>query len=81
MANAIENDNEITVSTTTKPAPASAKNGHDHARSERNFPIKLWDLLVSLEAEGLEHIVSWSPHGRCFVVRNQEEFVNTILPV
>ena len=53
----------------------------DAARLERNFPVKLWDLLVSLENEGLDHIVSWAPHGRCFIVRNQEEFVQSILPV
>ena len=53
----------------------------DAARSDRNFPVRLWDLLVSLENQGLDHIVSWAPHGRCFVVRNQEEFVRSILPV
>lgn len=53
----------------------------DAARSDRNFPVRLWDLLVSLENQGLDHIVCWAPHGRCFVVRNQEEFVRSILPV
>jgi len=66
------------------PTDAAAKQQDSEPRSERagsNFPIKLFDLLTSLEAQGLDHIVSWAPHGRCFVVRNQEEFVSSILPV
>jgi len=63
-----------------KAVPAVAP-AAEPSRSERNFPTKLWDLLASLEAQGLDHIVSWAPHGRCFLVRNQEEFVRSILPL
>jgi hypothetical protein len=36
-------------------------------------------MLGDLEADGLSHIVSWQPHGRCFVVHKQKEFVEQIL--
>jgi hypothetical protein len=52
-----------------------------HSASDRNFPVKLHFMLNELESDGLSHIVSWQPHGRCFVVHKQEEFVRTILPM
>jgi len=32
------------------------------------FPLKLHEMLNSVEADACSHIVSWQPHGRCFVV-------------
>jgi HSF-type DNA-binding len=52
-----------------------------HSASDRNFPVKLHFMLNELESDGLSHIVSWQPHGRCFVVHKQEDFVKTILPM
>lgn len=43
------------------------------------FPIKLYDMLESVGPDGLEHVCSWAPHGRCFVVHKPEEF-QRILP-
>ncbi len=43
------------------------------------FPLKLHDMLNSTSAEGMEDVVSWQPHGRCFVVHKPKEFV-TMLP-
>ena len=82
------------ANSTQKPPAGSTHHAEDDAvliasrkaasaetsRSERNFPIRLWDLLSSLEEDGLDHIVSWAPHGRCFIVKNQDEFVRSILP-
>jgi hypothetical protein len=64
-------------------------NYHDHANDvevERKhtparggviipFPLKLHAMLEAVEKEGLEHVVSWQPHGRCFVVRDAKAFV------
>jgi hypothetical protein len=50
-------------------------------RSEKNFPVKLHYMLSELEWDGLDHIVSWQPHGRCFVVHKQKEFVERIIPL
>ena len=48
--------------------------------SDRHFPVKLHYMLSELEQDGLGSIVSWMPHGRCFVVHDQAEFVKKILP-
>ena len=46
----------------------------------RSFPEKLHLLLDTVAEEGLEHIVSWQPHGRCFVIHDKNEFVTSIMP-
>jgi len=43
------------------------------------FPIKLHEMLERVEADGNAHIVSWQPHGRCFVVHKPDLF-RVILP-
>eukprot|EP00980_Cylindrotheca_fusiformis_P002284 scaffold530_cov107-Cylindrotheca_fusiformis.AAC.8 len=43
------------------------------------FPLKLHALLESVEREGQQHIISWQPHGRCFVVHDPSEFVNILV--
>ena len=48
--------------------------------SDTNFPVRLHFMLSNLEKDGLDRIISWQPHGRCFVVHKQEEFVQQILP-
>jgi HSF-type DNA-binding len=47
--------------------------------SDQNFPVKLHYVLHELEDDGLSHIVSWSPHGRSFIVHKHDLFVQTIL--
>jgi len=44
-----------------------------------SFPEKLHDMLCTVVQEGLEDIVSWQPHGRCFLVRKKNEFVNEVM--
>ena len=44
------------------------------------FPVKLHDMLDEIERDGHADVVSWQPHGRCFVVRKPEAFVNRIMP-
>lgn len=39
-----------------------------------SFPMKLYMMLEQVEADGNAHIVSWQPHGRCFVVHEPELF-------
>jgi hypothetical protein len=48
------------------------------------FPLRLHQLLD--DAEGSEttdsfaHIISWQPHGRCFVIHQPQLFVTQVLP-
>lgn len=55
---------------------------HNSSRSDsENFPVKLHYMLSELEEDGLSQIVSWQPHGRCFLVHNHPRFVTEILPL
>ena len=49
--------------------------------SDSKFPVKLHHVLGELEKDGLSHIVSWQPHGRCFLVHKRKAFVKRILPL
>ena len=44
------------------------------------FPVKLYNMLEGVEQEGLEHVVSWQVHGRCFIVHRSKEFVEDVMP-
>jgi hypothetical protein len=50
-------------------------------RGEQNFPVKLHYMLSELEKDGMDDIVSWQPHGRCFLVHKQQQFVEQVLPL
>lgn len=58
---------------------SSASGGNTSAGE--NFPAKLHYMLSEIERDGLGHIVSWQPHGRCFMVHKQKEFEQKILPL
>jgi len=45
------------------------------------FPLKLHDMLEKAMAEGHGDVVSWQPHGRCFVVHKPQEFQEVVLPM
>jgi len=45
------------------------------------FPEKLHYMLTKVHDDELTHIVSWQPHGRCFVVHKAKEFVADVMPV
>mmetsp|Transcript_21612 Transcript_21612/g.45464 ORF Transcript_21612/g.45464 Transcript_21612/m.45464 type:complete len:280 (-) Transcript_21612:156-995(-) len=44
------------------------------------FPTKLHLILSQAEESGFDDIISWQPHGRCFLVHDHEKFVDTIMP-
>jgi hypothetical protein len=44
------------------------------------FPVKLHSVLGQVEMDGLSHVVSWQPHGRCFVIHKPKEFVDHVMP-
>lgn len=44
------------------------------------FPEKLFELLESASEQGLDEIIGWQPHGRCFVVHKPKEFVEVVMP-
>jgi HSF-type DNA-binding len=45
------------------------------------FPVTLYSMLDAIQKDPtLTSIVSWQPHGRCFVVHKVQQFVYAILP-
>jgi hypothetical protein len=46
-----------------------------------NFPMRLHYVLTDMENDGLEHIMCWQPHGRCFIVRHRKLLEQMILPL
>eukprot|EP00549_Striatella_unipunctata_P011752 CAMPEP_0118686898 /NCGR_PEP_ID=MMETSP0800-20121206/8075_1 /TAXON_ID=210618 ORGANISM="Striatella unipunctata, Strain CCMP2910" /NCGR_SAMPLE_ID=MMETSP0800 /ASSEMBLY_ACC=CAM_ASM_000638 /LENGTH=406 /DNA_ID=CAMNT_0006584007 /DNA_START=601 /DNA_END=1821 /DNA_ORIENTATION=+ len=47
----------------------------------KSFPLKLHEMLGQVERAGMSDIVSWKPHGRCFMVHKSDLFVKHILPL
>jgi HSF-type DNA-binding len=66
------------TATITDSGEAAAEAAHKLA--EKHFPAKLHEMLSELERQNKQHIVSWRPHGRCFMVHRQTEMVQDILP-
>jgi len=44
------------------------------------FPATLHKVLEDMEKNGHENIMSWMPHGRCFMVKEPKEFVKDYMP-
>jgi len=44
------------------------------------FPRMLYEMLKVVEKNGQTDIVSWQPHGRCFLVHKPEKFIKDIMP-
>jgi hypothetical protein len=38
------------------------------------FPVKLFAMLERIHEDGLAHIISWQPHGRCFRFHSPKHF-------
>lgn len=60
--------------------------GHDpilkaSAGAQVSFPLKLQRILDKLESEGRTDVISWLSHGRAFLVKDSQRFVDEIMPV
>lgn len=43
------------------------------------FPLKLQTLLNIVEKNNLDHIVSWQPHGRSFLIKDTNKFESVLM--
>jgi hypothetical protein len=50
-------------------------------RPERSFPSVLHYMLSDLEKDGKSDIMEWMPHGRSFIVRDQQRMESEVLPL
>jgi hypothetical protein len=55
-------------------------NAPSSSKKDPTFPEKLHYVLSDMEKDGLQHIASWQPHGRCFIVHDRKLFTEKILP-
>ena len=44
------------------------------------FPLKLHQVLEQVETDGYAHVISWQPHGRCFLIHKPNDFVAQVMP-
>jgi hypothetical protein len=64
------------------PADSAAQQNVEHnfgTSQQSAFPLKLYEILSLVERDGFSSVISWQPHGRCFVVHKPDEF-KIILP-
>jgi HSF-type DNA-binding len=57
----------------------SSQNPIRKTAREVSFPVKLFEMLDLAEKDGLSHIISWQPHGRCFVMRTPSQIENVLM--
>jgi hypothetical protein len=62
----------------------SSSNLESHKKGPRGgitdpFPVKLHSLLDASSDE-FDHIISWQPHGRCFLLHKPQEFLKQVMP-
>lgn len=43
---------------------------------QNEFPFRLYEVLEEAD----ESIISWQPHGRCFMIRDPNKFEQEVLP-
>ncbi|KAI0064513.1 hypothetical protein BV25DRAFT_1914227 [Artomyces pyxidatus] len=60
-----------------QPQPEPPKESEDNMPPTSDFVKKLYKML---EDASFQHVVSWGPHGDCFVVKDMNEFTKSILP-
>ena len=85
MAQAQSLNGSVTSPTMELPATdVSVESATDVSQRNSNgyqisFPLKLQRILDKLEAEGKTDTIAWLPHGRAFIVRNQDRFVSEMM--
>lgn len=47
--------------------------------SRYSIAWKVHDMLEKSDVDGIDHIVSWLPHGRAFMVHRPQEFVDQVM--
>jgi HSF-type DNA-binding len=57
--------------------PTDPESGSEYRPFPR-FPEKLFSLLARAGEEGYDHIVSWQPHCRCFIVHKRQAFASQL---
>jgi HSF-type DNA-binding len=49
-------------------------NPNNRNKSLMQFPVRLYAMLERMDRDGYQHVISWQPHGRCFLVHDPKKF-------
>lgn len=72
---------EATTTAATGMNESYMNHNDSNTSQQSSFPIRLHYILSGeLERDNMNHIASWQPHGRCFLVHDRAEFVKHVLP-
>jgi HSF-type DNA-binding len=63
-------DHSLSAPTTSETASAN--------QELQRFPERLYQLLERAEQEHFSHVISWQPHGRCFMIHQRDAFKNLL---
>jgi hypothetical protein len=76
---ATEDDGDCheSYSSSSDVVPSSKRRG-PRGGVAQPFPEKLFLMLETVDRDD---VVSWQPHGRCFIVHKPKEFVSEIMPI
>jgi hypothetical protein len=63
-------------------ATAAVNNNNNNGKGgvPVQFPERLYRMLMEVGENEQEEIVSWQPHGRCFIVHQPQKFLQEIIP-
>ena len=63
------------------PVPTNYLSRRMEARRGNSFPTMLYDIVQNADKQepSIAHLISWQPHGRCFVVRDQQRLFDEVL--
>jgi HSF-type DNA-binding len=73
-------ENESTPSSSSASADGTTTKKRRRGGVSVSFPTKLHAVLEQMEADGLEHVLSWQSHGRCFKIHKPTEFAEYVMP-
>jgi len=49
--------------------------------ANQHFPIKLQYMLSEMEKDGMQDVMSWATHGRCFHIHDPKYLEKNVLPL
>lgn len=69
------------ASATTAAAAGDGASASTTNQIPPQFPLQLHVMLSNAHAGGYGDVCSWQPHGRSFLVKDRQRFVDEVLPI
>jgi HSF-type DNA-binding len=72
--NTMESTASLLASSKPRRDSITSSPTNNSTSSTTPFPLKLYEMIEQMECDGLSHVMSWQPHGRCFQVHEPKAF-------